>query len=319
MSALESTKETLTLEAATLYLASRVRVRTPLGASEYLNCVRRHARENYDRRVQVAIDCLSLYRQVFPFDYGRSPAPLYSTAREHEFYRLVHTHCFPLVVDEETDLFTYIEREPRFFLPFIPVRGLQRHDWSSGNFDYDSLDLPYQVALLLMGGNNQPVTLLGRIPVKLPAPAPPLAVVGWSLFTNACRVDKSPLGYLPLAFDLINYKTGNIWLDLPPIGYAGEPWSAEELARLTLDRMKADKYDIAMRTLHNWFMQHPESLIGHAINLWNDASQKEREFGYEGMMTDDLADAGWAAIGNDMVVIPRDEFQRMFVEEEGFN
>lgn len=311
----------LSLDGATLYLASRARVRTPLGAGEYLHCVRHHARSEYDERVKLAVDCCNLYRQIFPRDYARSPAAPFSIAREHEFYRLVNAQCFPLLVDvdEETDLLTYLEREPRFFLPFIPIRGMQKHHWQAGRYDFDSLDLPYQLAMLLSTGDGQPVTIKGESPVELPPVAPPLAVVGWSLFKHSCRVSESPLQYLPLAFNLINYQTGNIWLDLPPIGYAGEAWSAEQIARLTLNRMQADKYEISMRILHNWFMADPAGRLRHAIELWNDASRKEQESGYEGMNTDDLADAGWGRLeggpGGDMVVIPPDQYRQLYGEE----
>jgi hypothetical protein len=307
-----SSRGVLTLETAMLYLASRVRVHTPLGAGDYLDCVRHHARDNYDRRLRVAVNCMSLYRELFPREYARSPSLPFSITREHEFYRLVHTQCFPLIVDQETSLFAYLEREPRFFLPFIPVRGIQQHDWASEKFDYDELDLPYQLALLMMSGNNQPVHLWDALEMELPAIAPPLAAVGWSLFLHGCRVDNTPLAYLPAAFNLINYQTGNIWLDLPPIGYTGYAWSMKEIARLMLDRMQATKFDIAMRTLHNWFMADPATRLRIAIEVWNDASQKEAESGYAGMMTEDLVDAGWQPLGNDLVAAPPGELERVW-------
>jgi len=302
----------LALESAQMYLASRVRVRTPLGAGEYLECLRHHARETYDKRLSIALDCLSIYRQLFTEQYARSAAPPFSMQREHEFYRLVHTQCFPLHVDDETDLLTYLAREPRFFLPFIPLRGLQRHDWAAGTFEYEKLDLPYQLALIMMEGNNEPVTLLTKPPITLPPTAPPLAAVGWSLFTNACKVAGGPLRFLPLAFNLINYKTGNMWLDLPRrAGYVVRAWSLETVSALTLMRVEAEKYDIAMRALHNWFHEDLAGCLGTAVKLWNDASQKERESGYEGMMTDELVDAGWLPLGNDLVAAPPGEMERV--------
>jgi hypothetical protein len=317
----------LSLERAALYLASRARARTPLGAGEYLACVRHHARENYDKRLNVAVDCLSIYRQAFPEQYARSTAPPFSVQREHEFYKLVHTQCFPLVVDEQTDLLTYLEREPRFFLPFIPVRGLQRYEWIPGAFDYAKIELPFQVALLLSGMlpddlADEPIAIDGLgCPTDFPRPALPLGGLGWSLFVHALKTEDSPLAYLPAAFELVTYKTGNLWLDMPrQAGLLGHAWSPERVAELALMRAKADQYDIAMRKLHNWLREDLSARLTRAVTLWNTASAREAEWGYAGLTGDEFMEAaageGWVPMPNQMMALPPGELDRLWAGSE---
>jgi len=282
----------LTLDMARVYLASRARVRTPLGAGDYLDCSHHYARDIYDKRILIALACLSIYRQLFPDQYARSAAPPFSTQREQEFYRLVHTHCFPLLVDDGEDVLTWIAREPRFFLPFIPIRGLQRYDWFMDGSHVKDFEIPYQLALLLSGALPDDVHTIAGLcfPADFPEPAPPVAAVGWSLFLHACKVhEDSPLRFLPLAFHMVSHKTGNLWLDLPRhVGQAAYAWSPEEVARLTLMRVNADKFDIAVRALHNWFIEDLRARISRVIEIWNDAARKESEAGYGGMTAEDM-------------------------------
>lgn len=318
--------QSLTLSAARLYLASRARVRTPLGAAEYVECTRHHALATYEKRLNIALECLSIYRIAFPDQYARSSAPAFSMQREQEFYALVHTQCFPLYVDEETDLLTYLAREPRFFLPFIPMHGLQRHEWANERYNFDEVEIPCQLALLLGGmlpDNDRKTKIAGSLwfPEDFPRPAPPLAGMGWSLFVHACKTEDGPLRFMPLAFNLVTYKTGNKWLDLPhQAGYAVQAWSAEAIAALTIMRNEADKYDIAMRQLHNWFIEDLRARVARVVKLWNDASQKEADMGFAGLTGLDFleagVEAGWAPAGADlngpMMAIPAGELDRIW-------
>src|SRR5687767_3182110 len=130
-------RELLSLEWARLFLATRVRTRTPLGAVEYLEMKAERAEELYRVRLRSALDCMHLYRQLFPEEYAHSAAPALSFQREHEFYRLVHTResFFPLMVDEERDLVEMLA-SANLWLPLIPVRGVQQHTWSPGEFEF---------------------------------------------------------------------------------------------------------------------------------------------------------------------------------------
>ncbi|HEX8708846.1 MAG TPA: hypothetical protein VF723_11430 [Pyrinomonadaceae bacterium] len=315
------------LEKARLYLATRARVRTPLGAAELLGRTADHGRETYDKRVQVAVEVLSIYREIFPEEWRRSGSPAFSTQREHEFYRLVHAKLFPLLLSEDTDLETHMRREPNFFLPFIPMRGTQRHTWADGRFDFREIEIEFKLAQVLSGYTGaggpgwQALRLMYGIE-GVEAPAPPLGSVGWQLFTYSCAVEETPLKYLPLAFNMISYRTGNPWLDLPQIGYAGFDWSREEVARLAFARHQADDLNLTCKALGVWLEEAPAGRIARAVELWNRAALTEKEYGYEGMSGADLIREGRALPtglfqhGEEMVrlTLPREIFQDVLGE-----
>lgn len=322
-------REMLSLERARLHLATRSRVRTPLGASEFLGRSLDHGRETYSKRVQVALDVISIYREFFPEEYARSGSPHYSTEREHEFYRLVNTKLFPLLLSEDADLETHMSREPNFFLPFIPMKGTQKHIWAMGCFDFREIEIEFQVAQVLSGFTGaggagwQALSLLYGLE-GLPAPAPPVGAVGWQLFDYSCAVENTPLKYLPVAFNMIAYKTGNQWLDLPQIGYVGFEWSREQIAKLLLARQEADDINLKMKALGLWLEEDPAARIGRAIELWNRAAATEEQYGYGGMLQDDLIrERGARPAGEDArgeqrvaITIPGEMFRDMLFDRQ---
>lgn len=278
----------LNLDRAKLYLATRVRATTPLGAVEFLQMLRTGARDEYDERVSIALDCLDIYRKIFPEEYARSGAPHFSIQREHEFYRLVHTRLFPLFVHEDDvhpgDLLRLLEDEPQLFIPFIPVRGMQRHTWAGGQFNFWQIELCYQIAQVLSwrtgaeGAGWQALSLHYGMVGDVSAPAPPLGAVGWHLFEHSCYVEETPLRFLPAAFYLIGYETGNVWLDLPNhVGYVAHEWSARNVADLLVKRMKADQTNTAMKALDIWLEEAPRRGIARAVEIWNAAARKEEQ------------------------------------------
>jgi hypothetical protein len=287
-------RERLGFEDARLQLVKRSRVRTPLGAAEFLGRTLDHGRETYDNRVRVCAEVMSMYREIFPEHYERSDSPHYSTMREHEFYRLVNQHLFPLRLSEDVDLETHMRREPSFFLPFIPVKGTQKHTWALGGFNFRKIEIEYQIPQVLSDRMESPgldgwQTLRIMYGVEGERPAPPLGSVGWQLFNYSCTTSETPLKYLPLAFRMTSYKTGNVWLDLSPVGYIGSEWKREQLARIAEEWLKADHAYLQMKALGCWLEEDPKARIEEIVMIWNKASVTEREYGYEGMLGDDLA------------------------------
>jgi hypothetical protein len=275
------------LQRSLVYLVTRARTRTPLGAAEFLTASDMHGRDTYDKRVCVALDVCGLYRDLFPAEYEASCAPPFSTQREHEFYRLVQANLFPLLLSEEVPLETHLRREPNFFLPFIPLRGTQPHMWAGGCFNFQQIETSFKLAQVLSWwtGANGPgwhaVCLLFGLK-DCPVPAPPVAAVGWTLFTYSCAVEESPLKYLPLAFNMIAYKTGNPWLDFPPVGYAGWEWSHEQVTKLTRAWQQAGKMTACLKALDEWIEADPQPRIARAIELWNKAAEVELRSGHAG-------------------------------------
>jgi hypothetical protein len=299
-------RERLSFDDARLHLVKRSRVRTPLGAAEFLGRTMDHGRETYDNRVRTCAEVVSMYREIFPEEYRKSAAPHYSTMREHEFYRLVNAHLFPLRLSEDACLETHMRREPNFFLPFIPVKGTQKHTWALGGFNFRKIELEYQIAQVLSDRMERP-GLDGwqalRIMYDLEGvekPAPPLGAVGWQLFSYSCSVEETPLKHLPLAFRMTSYKTGNDWLDMPPVGYIGFEWQREHLARLSVEWQKADHAYLQMKALGCWLEEDPKARIAEIVRMWNQASATEHEYGYGGMLGDDLArERGGRVVGED--------------------
>lgn len=299
-------RELLSQSRASFYLASRVRMHTPLGAAEFLECRREHRINYYQARVQTALTCLGIYREFFKEEYQRSSAPFFSTQREHEFYRLVHTRLFPLFIGEEETILERLDREPTFFLPYIPVMGLQQHHWEGGCFNFWEIELCFQLAQVLggntgAGGKGWQALAMHYGLHAVAEPAPPLAVVGWDLFCHSCKVQDSPLKYLPLAFNMIGYRTGNIWLDSEGIAL---PWSPQRVAQLAMMREQASVGEIAILKLDWWLREDPQSRIARVVELWNDASEKERESGYGGMLVADLIAGGATDLGHDLILMP---------------
>jgi hypothetical protein len=309
-------RDALSLERASRYLVGRVRTQTPLGAAEFLDCMRAGAQVSYGKRVSIAMNCMEIYREAFPEEYRRSSAPFFSLQREHELYRLVHAKLFPLVVSEQVDIITLLEKDPKFCLPFIPVRGLQPHCWEGGEFDFWKIELCYRIAQVLShntgaGGPGWHALSTAYGLSSAPAPAPPLACVGWDLFVHSCQVDGSPLQYLPLAFNLISYRTGNPWLDIPPIGYMAFEWSTVEVAKLAVQQQNAETMGVAIKTLDRWLEDDPKARITRVVELWNEAARKEEEWGFGGMLVDDLVEAGGLALDNDRVLMAPEARDRL--------
>jgi hypothetical protein len=287
-------REWLSFDEARLYLVKRSRVRTPLGAAEFLGRTLDHGRETYDNRVRTCAEVTGMYREIFPEEYRRSSAPHYSTAREHEFYRLVNAHLFPLRLSEDVDLETHMRREPNLFLPFIPVKGTQQHVWALGGFNFRKIEIEYQIPQMLSDRMEQPgvdgwQAMRIMYGVEGERPRPPLGAVGWQLFAYSCSVEESPLKYLPLAFRMTSYKTGNVWLDLSPVGDIGSEWKREQIAKLSLEWQQANHIYLQMKALGCWLEEDPKARIEQIVKVWNKASMTEQEYGFAGMLGDDLA------------------------------
>lgn len=259
-------RELISLERARVFLVSRLRARQPLGAAEYLTfaAIGEEGREAHKEATRLVAEQCAIYRMTFPLQYRESDTPVYSTARLHEFYRLVNEKLFPLDTAPLGD--------PRYFWPFIPVRGTQQHDWEAGCCPFAALQTVFKLALALSGRRAGAWRELGL--GKEPA-APP-AAVGWSLFVHSCMVSGTPLRYLPLAFHLTCYRTGNLWLDLPNDEPTyGIRWSAESMASLLKLRLQAKQINLNVLECDRWLDADPQARIATAAAIWNRAQAME--------------------------------------------
>lgn len=289
----------LRLEPARLLLAGRARMRTPMGAAERLTMRAKFGgADGHEQRLKLAAECCRLYRELFPREYAASQAPHFSIQREHEFYRLVNNKLFPLCVayDDErraSEIGALIDHDPRFFLPAIPITGTQQHDWVNGCCGFANIQTVFKLALALIRhegprGWDALCVFLG-VPHD-PPPAPPLAAVGWTLFKYSCEVEESPLRFLPLAFELVTYKTGCVWLDVPPglTHLSLLDWTGENIARLLIHRHRGEEINAQVLALDAWLDEDPPARIRRAVELWNNAAAVEAASPYAGMYVEDM-------------------------------
>lgn len=278
----------LNLDRAHTYLAGRLRARTPPGAAEYLELKIYYAPGAYDARLKTAISTCDLYRTLFPRQFEASQAAPYSLAREQEFYTLADRHLFPL-----GDVEGMIRRDPSFYLPGIPVESMQMHTWLEGQFDFRRIETVYKLAQVLShrtgagGAGWRALSLMFGL--ECPAPAPPLAAVGWQLFSYACAVEDTPLRYFPSAFHVTNYKTESVYLDLPPGASFGFEWTGEDVAKLLVHRRRAEQVLAAVYRCDEWLDEAPRGRIARAVELWNKAAEVEAQSGYSGVLVGDGA------------------------------
>lgn len=278
-------RERLNLTTANNYLIGRLRVRTPLGAAEFLQTMggridstiagpqgfrmsllgmtfsRKERQESFDWRVQLAATKMGIYRQFFPREYATSQAPSYSVHREHELYQLINERLFPI----DKDL---LAGTRGMFLPMIPVQGTQQHDWENGCCGFRNLQTVFKVALLLSGRVPNGWQLMGLDRES----APPLDAPAWTFFVYSLAVEGGPLKYLVDAFNLTCYATTNPWLDTPGGQYLPVEWSAENVAKIYMLSLQAIQINQHTKQLNAWLDESPKERVGRAVELWNAAS-----------------------------------------------
>lgn len=292
-------RELLNLGQAAQSLVTRARVRTPLGASEMLE-MRAHfgGREGYLERLELVNRTSAIYSELFAREYATSPSASFSVEREHEFYRLVHERLFPLTLEFMEEL----GRNPRLFLPAIPVSCTQQHDWIRGCCGFDGIQTVFKLVRTLIQSYDETHdrhyecvywrALCERfnLPPE-PRPAAPLAAIGWPQFIHLAMVDGTPLKYLPLVFQMVGYQTGNIWLDAPPDRDIFLEWSFENIAKLLMQRRNAEVLNAQVIELNRWLDADPQVRLMRAIELWNNAAAFEAASPYAGMMAEEIFEA----------------------------
>jgi hypothetical protein len=255
--------------AAIKYLVARMIIRTPLGAADYLRMRTEYEPEEgakiFAKRLELAEILDDLYRSLFQREYEASQSAMFSSAREHEFYKLVSLGLFPLHIADLT-------RQPDKFLAGIPVQGQQQHNWMDGCCPFEAHQLVFRLVLVLRGDEPDRWRDLGLTT----EPAPPLSRFPWSYFVKECLRQPPPLCHLPLAFYTVGYKTGNVWLDTLPESVAWYEWSAESIAKLLLHRIEAERMKLAVIGLDRW-LEEDKSRIEQVVELWDKASTKTRE------------------------------------------
>ncbi len=195
-------------------------------AVNYLSCLRRSKQ------------LLCLYSHFFPEEYAKSIAittielgKSYSE-RELEFVKLVNSRLFPIF---ESYWYEEEAEEEIGFFDYIPIQ-LDRVDW----FQYFcEWQLGWQMLLVIEGTifeEHHPEAIAAESKVlewAIAQVGEPHQVDDKQLEAR-CNTASPPLTYLPLAVAQIQYRTGNIWLDIvPEHGWdlGGIEWTIENVCR----------------------------------------------------------------------------------------
>ncbi len=246
---------------ASEWLVSRARVRQPSGAMEYLTAGDREERR---ARTKLARHLSLLYREFFPRQYHLSPQPFFSLEREHEFYNLVNQVLFPLDLRP-------LEQHRDWMYPVIPIRCQQPHDWFSRDYTFEHLEPPFQLTHALFDADSEGFWRMLRRHYGLPeSPRPlPYGRTNSLKFVELCVAESTPLRHLPTAIVMQSYRTGSMWLDIPPGMMAGESWTFDEVHKLHVHWVMAKRMFHAIDILSEWLIGAPAERFGRAVQLWN--------------------------------------------------
>lgn len=206
---------------------------------------------------------LSLYKQMFPVEWGRSQASLLQRSqaedycdRELEFLELVNERLFPL--DNWED---FSQRSAE-----IPIYPQTASVWE---IDLEDLTLGEQFLISLVGegySREQWQELFGFIPNHLATGYE----IDWQQLEKLSRSAVEPLAYLYDAISMLDRSTGCIWLDITYETYVSYPWTKEVLLDLAREWQIAQQYLLRQQQFEEWI----ESSVVHrqeTIKLWNSA------------------------------------------------
>lgn len=232
----------------------------------------------YLRSLWHRANLLSLYHHYFPQEFAASRACagieiqqpfsrklecLYSP-KEQEFLRLVDEKLFPFYIDHLLE-----EAEEREDFISIPNFGVDY--WSYG---FEELAAGWQLLLLMAGSVERDfgISVADCDNAQVQAALSNLKghSINWDKFKAACLAKDEPTSYLPLAFDILDHDTGNIFLD-PTDEMPAEvlEWSVEDMDYLIEDYRQATEMNAKADKLLDWLTASPLHLQ-EVINLWNE-------------------------------------------------
>ena len=219
--------------------------------------------ENFSQKATL----LSLYQKLFAEEWDKSKTPInrkthpdciYSD-REIEFIHLVNSNLFPVEFIDEIE--TYEEYNNIVILPQIL-------EWWNDNFE--DLEASEKFLLSVMGNGYSLEYWEEEFGFK-PDYIADAENIDFQKIVKICNKLKSPIKYLVTSLSVIDYSTGNIWLDTTyETGYWWE-WSEENVL------LMADKWQEAsiilnqFEELSDWI----EVSIANrekVVKIWNQAA-----------------------------------------------
>ena len=247
---------------------------------------------SYLQNLSAGANLLDMYRHYFPDEFERSqasslaprPSPAaaynyrhqshdrvefdrYHSPKELEFLELVENRLFPLGFGPGTG-----PQEER--VDAIPVFNIGIDWWMEPLSEL----LPGWQFLLLVAGNVEAgvdVDLLDiDETVREVLTRSGISAVDWEQLEIICRGAAEPLCYLPLAIELLNHETGNIYLDASD-EMPADPldWCREDVDFLIEQYRQALEIRDKTQRLVDW-LEAGAANLKEAIELWNQSSAR---------------------------------------------
>ena len=214
---------------------------------------------------------LQLYRGFFPAQFARSrqsvaPAPdnvLGYADREREFFALINAYLFPVALPED-----HLPRGERF--PEIPVLT-QAIEWFDDE-EFERLPRPVQAFVALVVGFNE----MDWDAILPGAPAVLDGMRDMDRFRRLCRRAGGVFTDAPLGVEMLDYSTGNLFLDrTSEMGTPDLAWSEDTVCFLTAEWSEAKTLLDRFNRLVDRFERNPDALI-RLTELWNRALEKKK-------------------------------------------
>jgi hypothetical protein len=268
-----------------LELQPQLNLMTVEGAVKYLNPFRLpltfSQAMGYLRGLWHSANLLALYRHYFPAEFAASRssdsieilhssskglACLYSP-KEKEFLKLVDARLFPFYADHLLD-----EEEEREDLIYLPNFGV---DWWTNEFE--ELEWGWQLLLFVTGSVQRDLGLKIEDCTDQEIGAALQTIQGfnvrWDLLSMLSATRAEPLCFLPIALDMLEHDTGNIFLD-PTDETPAEPleWSIEDMDFLIEQYKQAGILNEKANQLLDWLTASPVH-FREVVNLWNECQQ----------------------------------------------
>ena len=221
----------------------------------------------------------ALYQQFFPTEFANSSSSRYPTElesddshspREIEFLQLVGTYLFPL---PEYQL-EYIDPEKWYQIPLVSM-GV---DWLAYE-DIENLRPGWQILLPLSNEGNSFIEYVGNAEWYESMFGIPLQdithpdAINQELLRKQCNHAAKPLNYLSLALQLLNYESGNVWLDTCSNWEIEEslPWTTENINYLKVEWQGAKVMLEQTYSLIDWLELDLSTNFKLILSKWNNS------------------------------------------------
>ncbi|MDM9383533.1 hypothetical protein QUB80_22865 [Chlorogloeopsis sp. ULAP01] len=211
---------------------------------------------------------LSLYQKLFPEQWNESITPLDRKAhpdciysdREIEFIQLVDSNLFPVEFVDEIEACDKYE-----YIPIVP----QIIEWWEN--DFEGLETSEKFLLSVMGNGYQLEYWEEKFGFE-PDYIARVEDIDFQKLVKICNKFKSPLQYLATSLSILDYSTGNIWLDTTYETGDWWDWTEENIVFLAQKWQEATIMLDQFQELSDWIKTSVANR-NKIIRIWNKAAK----------------------------------------------